>query len=68
MSKLVFDVPEPSSACRDWTALLRLTATDFNYEKELYSLPRRAVRYRSQASLNPSNELTGVGSEKGKKV
>ena len=58
MSKLVFDVTE-QLACRDWTTLHSSKvdrATDFNYEKDLYSLNR-------SQSLNPSN-----GYEKVKKV
>ena len=41
MSKLVFDVTEQQLACRDWTTLHSSKvdrATDFNYEKDLYSL------------------------------
>ena len=58
---------------RDWTTLLRLTATNFNYGKELYGLPRRSIQ--KQQSLNLLEDTPDVRtragdveSEKGKKV
>ena len=56
---------------RDWTTLLRLTATDFNYRKELYGLPldTEAAKFKSLGRHSDVRTRAGdVESEKGKKV